>query len=150
MISHDISWYIIMILCISANFQLSGVLTPSALFCAFFTIASFHINSFSERKNHRSEKLWMVCQRFTPVLWWYTVREPKGIDNDTYLQNCNGGSISQNHCPIYYVCTWYRIEGFKQISIKRESQEGCVWNLISCTISTMSKTNHIPSITIHP
>lgn len=132
-----------MILCISANFQLSGVLTPSALFCAFFTIASFHVNSFSERKNHRSEKLWMVCQRFTPVLWWYTVREPKGIDTMIHIYKTVMVVVSPKIIVQYIMY----VLGIGSRDLNRfQSSENlkrlCV-GLISCTISTMSKTNHL-------
>ena len=152
MISHDIARYFMIYHYDTVYFSKFPTQWRTHTFCPFLRLLH---HSFLPRQlffGTKDSPMWEIMdglpEVYPCILVVYGSRTQRYRYNDTYLQNCYGGSISQNHCPIYYVCTWYG--GFKQISIKRESQEVVCWPKISCTISTMSKTNHIPSITIHP
>ena len=127
MISHDIARYFMIYHYDTVYFSKFPTQWRTHTFCSFLRLLH---HSFLPRQlffGTKESPIWEIMDGLPEVYFCimvvYGSRTQRYRYNDTYLQNCYGGSISQNHCPIYYVCTWYRIVGFKQISIKRESQE---------------------------
>ena len=153
MISHDIARYFMIYHYDTVYFSKFPTQWRTHTFCSFLRLLH---HSFLPRQlffGTKESPIWEIMdglpEVYPCIMVVYGSRTQRYRYNDTYLQNCNGGSISQNHCPIYHVCTWYWIEGFKEISIKRESQEVVCWPHFMHNLYHVKNKSLVPSITIH-